>query len=555
MSYNICQSVKTFLRDNPKYTALYLLLSLNFPINQVLLPYYYGRVIENIPKSTPKNIWKTNQKIFIIIICLWILNQSMNIGLDKLDTYFIPHLSSYVRQNLVVVIIKSLKGKYRDPEVGELISQVIKLPYVIRDVFHQIRTFIVPAILVLTFAVGYLFFVEPSLGLIALCGIAIFVSILYLFSQKCFNVAKKTEIMGNCLNEEISDLFSNILNVLSFNQVEKELIRLEDIQEKHDKQYRKTLNCSANFKIMFNLAYFIFFIGISAYAFKLYSEKKIQVSQLSTVIIILLYVVNQMEILSNEIRDFVGNLGVIKNIQDEINKMEDIINQSDSSEVEEFTPTSGDIIIRNLVVKYPDFQLNIPSLQIDNKSKVSISGSIGNGKSTLVNVLLKYVSPDQGEIKIGMQDIQTVNKDSLRNYITYIPQQPRLFNRTIEENLLYGCHPEIDINRVKEIIQKLNLNQLSNIDLTRKAGKNGSNLSGGQRQLVYFLRFLLRKPTPIVILDEPTSALDSETRNSVMRIIDYLLKDRTALIITHDPEVVKRCNRHIMLEKGQIVEK
>lgn len=551
MSFDIYQTVKDFLHENPKYVTLYLFLSLTFPLNQVALPYYYGKVIEDIPKTANGNIWKKSSNNFIIIISLWLISQLLNSSLDKLDTVFIPQLSSYIRKNVVMVIIKSMKGHYKDPEVGELISKVIKLPFVIRDIFHQIRSFLMPALLVLIFAIGFMFYVDPTLGLIAFFSILIFISMLYAFSQKCFSESKKTEMMSNHMYEEISDLFSNVLHVFSFDQLEHEVIRLEKIQENHDKQYRKTLNCSANFKMLFNATYFTFFIGLSAYAFNLYSKKIIDVGKLTSVIIILLYVVNQMEVMSSEIRDFVGNLGVVKNIQDDINQMEKIINKT-AFETENFKPNTGEIFIKDLNIDFPQFLLHIDDLHIHNGEHISIGGSIGSGKSTLIQAIMKYI-PYEGEITIGDQNISKVEREELRRYITYIPQQPKLFNRSIYENIIYGSKVN-DIETVKRLIRDLDLHQLPIENLNRLVGKNGSKLSGGQRQIVYFLRFLMRDATPIVILDEPTSALDSQTRDTILKILDVLLKDKTAIIITHDPIVVEKTNKHIILDKGKIID-
>ena len=217
---------------------------------------------------------------------------------------------------------------------------------------------------------------------------------------------------------------------------------------------------------------------------------------------------------------------------------------------------SGKIEFKKLYFKYPSSNKYIFknfNLTIDANKTTAIMGLIGSGKSTLIKILLKLNIKDSGDILIDTKDIENVSSNILRQQISYVPQVPKLFNRTVYENIIYGNNASK--NKVLGLIKKLGLNNMINklqngIDTI--AGKNGNNLSGGQRQTVYLLRVLLNN-NKIIILDEPTSALDNDSREYIFNIIKELMKNKTIIIITHDNEILKFVNRVIYLKNGKLI--
>ena len=155
-------------------------------------------------------------------------------------------------------------------------------------------------------------------------------------------------------------------------------------------------------------------------------------------------------------------------------------------------------------------------------------------------------------------DFKRLNIDNIRENIIYIPQSPVLFDRTLWENISYG-HNGIKKNETTSKIYKL----LDDIGLTEvreifeermdlPVGKKGSNLSGGQRQIVWILRALLGK-SKVVILDEPTSALDPKSKRLIKKLIMLLTKNRTLIVITHDLNLTEGMDRLIVFDEGKII--
>lgn len=535
--------IKEIIADNSKIIGAYAVLMLAFPLGEVVLPYYYGKVIERIPKDKPKNIFKNNKQYFTIIIGLWVVNQVLRSAMDKLDAIFIPRLKSHVRKHMVLKTLKAYRGHYDDPEVGEMIAQLVKMPHVMRDLFYQLRYFIIPTTLVLIAAIGYLFFVDINLGLIGLFGMVIFFALIYSFSKGCFTLSEDCDEYHNKLCEECCDILSNMINIFASGLEDEELERFEKFQQEYNNKHSQTIGCAARFRTLFNTLYFALFAAVNGYGIYLYSQKKISMSSLSSVLIVMIYAINNLSGVSSEIDDFISNVGVLQKTQKTLNKMTE---QELSSGTDIFDISSGHVIFHNVVVKKENFTLRF-SGEFYPGEKVAIIGQVGSGKSTLIHSLMGYHTLESGKVTIDGKNVANIDLNYLRKQIAYVPQTPRLFNRTVLENICYGS--DIKKEDVENALSSLNITQINKDDLSRKAGKNGSHLSGGQKQIVYLLRLLLRSNIKIVILDEPTASLDENSRQQVLSLIEMLMLGKTTIIVTHDPSLMKLVNRKIILSK------
>ena len=199
---------------------------------------------------------------------------------------------------------------------------------------------------------------------------------------------------------------------------------------------------------------------------------------------------------------------------------------------------------------FEDLNLHIP-----NGQSVGLVGRSGGGKSTLTQLLLRYMDIQSGAIRIDGQNIAEVTQESLRRQISYVPQDPYLFHRSLRDNITYGNEKASDVDIVaaiskahaKEFIDKLP------DGLETIVGERGVKLSGGQRQRVAIARAIL-KNAPILLLDEATSALDSESEKLIQSALENLMKNRTSIVIAHRLSTIAKLDRIIVLDEGRIVE-
>jgi len=201
-------------------------------------------------------------------------------------------------------------------------------------------------------------------------------------------------------------------------------------------------------------------------------------------------------------------------------------------------------------IVFADLQLNIAPGE-----KVGLVGPSGGGKSTLTRLLLRFDDVTSGQISIDGQNIAEVSQTSLRQAISYVPQEPLLFHRTVRENIAYG-QPDATETDVIAAAKKANAHEfiaaLPN-GYETIVGERGVKLSGGQRQRVAIARAIL-KNAPILILDEATSALDSESEVLIQEALRKLMKGRTTIVIAHRLSTIQHMDRIVVLQDGTIAE-
>lgn len=220
--------------------------------------------------------------------------------------------------------------------------------------------------------------------------------------------------------------------------------------------------------------------------------------------------------------------------------------------------TVGDIAFKNVAFRYgsratifTDLNLNIPQGKI-----TAVVGESGSGKSTLMSLLQNMYPLQSGIVTIGGYDIKHISNDSLRQYVSVVPQSIDLFAGSVIENIALGDYTP-DMKRVLEICQQLGIiefvEKLPN-GFNSHIGENGALLSGGQKQRIAIARALYRNPE-VLILDEATSALDSISEEYVQNTIKYLrTKEKTIVIIAHRLSTIKNADKIVVLDKGNVVE-
>jgi ABC-type multidrug transport system fused ATPase/permease subunit len=185
----------------------------------------------------------------------------------------------------------------------------------------------------------------------------------------------------------------------------------------------------------------------------------------------------------------------------------------------------------------------------------ALVGPSGAGKSTVINLIPRFYDPVEGEILIDGQDIAHVTKQSLRNAIAYVSQQPYLFEGTIRDNIRYG-RPDATDADIEEAARHAYAHDFilaQPLGYDTPVGENGVTLSGGQRQRLSIARALVRN-APILLLDEATSALDTESEQAVQKALDEAMSGRTVVVIAHRLSTVVRADKIIVMQDGQVAE-
>jgi ABC-type bacteriocin/lantibiotic exporter with double-glycine peptidase domain len=500
--------------------AGYSLFMLVYPFTSVLLPKYYGSIVQDIKNNkTPR---------FRLVIILIILVNIMYFILNKMDSVFIPKLQSYVRTNIVQRILQNYQTNWSEQQTGSLISKIVKLPLVIRELVIQIRSHVIPIILILTGLTVRFYIIDKKLGLIMATCIIICLSFFVPTFKKCLRVSSSLDNHDSGVHEKMSELFDNLLDIYAMDTLNKEIKDIETDQIESVKIYKKTFSCITNFLSILNAFWIFALFSIMFYSYSLYKKKQMSLSNIINVILSSMFAIQKAGSFSSELPDLIFNLGIYSQIR------KDLLQLSNNTTGKNINITNGDIKFKNIGIKYGDKSIieNF-NLHIKPNQSIVMIGRIGSGKTSIIKSLMKLQTPTSGSIHIDDINIKDVDCSSLRSQILYVRQNPIPFNRSLFENITYG-NEHIKEQDIENLFVKHNLHSFfNNMKLADSVGKKGNNISGGQRQMIFLLRILLSKKK-IIILDEPTTFLDEDSIQYVIKLIKEIMKQRTVIIITHD---------------------
>ncbi len=229
----------------------------------------------------------------------------------------------------------------------------------------------------------------------------------------------------------------------------------------------------------------------------------------------------------------------------------------DKDDARDLAVTQAKIEFRDVKFSYANSEQVLRGVNFvaEGGKTTALVGPSGAGKSTVISLIPRFYDPMGGQILIDGQDIATITKQSLRQGLAYVSQQPYLFEGTIRDNIRYG-RPEATDAEVEEAARlayahDFILAQPQGYDTP--VGEHGSTLSGGQRQRLSIARALVRR-APILLLDEATSALDTESEAAVQKALDAAMKGRTVIVIAHRLSTVVKADKIVVMRDGLVVE-
>ena len=541
----------TFIKKHWKYYIFYFLSFISIPINQVVVPHYYGKIIELLKG---KNIEKAG-KFLAKLLGIWVLIQGLNYTQALAELNVWPRFTSYSEGVVFDTIVDRYRGNFQELEVGKILTKMIKLPWILDSIQDNVQDFVLNYSVVILSNFGYLTYQSPYLGLVYVLGVC---SLLYCgthFYANCkhFKIIEENEY--DTTHGNIEDSLSNLVTVYANNKEQDEMNKMKKESSKVTDITIKRGKCNIKYRIYFSILNVLIFIGLNYTALHLFKKGKIKIAALTAIFILNYNILGSLIIYFKNVRNYIelkANLAYVNEFIDSLpDKIEPPKNKNN-------TLGGFDIDMRNVYFTSNDGKKEILkdiSIFVKEGESVAIMGSIGSGKSTIGKLLMGLQQPTKGGIFIGGKDIREIGLEKLRDMIEYVPQTPSLFNRTLWENLSYGFKEgEVTEETFLNILRELEMNEIADIFASRmhqSVGKKGSFLSGGQRQIVWLLRCLVKK-SKIVILDEPTSALDEENRDRVIKLLQSLKHKKTLLVITHDKDLLRHMSRLLYVDAGKI---
>jgi ABC-type bacteriocin/lantibiotic exporter with double-glycine peptidase domain len=541
--------IEPFLYKYKLYLLLYsICICLTYPLEAIIIPKIFSGFFENLKGNVILD--DIFNSFFMKISIFFIISSIGQIFVSNLDVYLIPEFNEIVSNNFFEKILKYYENNYTDLELGKMLTRINGVPSILREVTTDLFNWVLPKLLTIVFINIYFYMNDRILGI----GSFVVLFLIFYYNmkafKKCICVSNKRYNTFELKSEELQDKLSNLYSIYSCGTINGELDNFKKLTSNFKDIHNESMLCSHNIKNKNSLLTTIIFVTMCYYIIYIYKSSKITKDKLITLFMTLIFYIPCLNTIITYLPDYTNHLGIIASLDDYI---DDICKETEDKP--DIILSNGNINIVNLNFGYTknkniftNFNLDINSLD-----RVAIIGPSGNGKSTLIKLIMGYYHVPINTIFIDGQDINKYNLNSLRKQITFINQNTKLFNKSIYDNIKYGN----DIS--KEDID--NLYNLFNLDRIYKnlvngfdtiVGVNGDSISGGQKQIILLLRNYF-KQNKIIILDEPTAALDNDTRKTVIEIINIISKNSTLIIITHDENNLSMVNYKINLVNGTII--
>jgi ATP-binding cassette subfamily B protein len=431
-----------------------------------------------------------------------------------------------------------------------LTEDIDRIGEVVLKLFHDF----IPSMLQLIVVVGYMIYLNWQLTLTALILVPLLAGLAGWFGAKMLTFSRRSQNLVSDLSSLVTEVFSGIRLIRAFAAEDYEVERfIGEAEKNRQAKYRAAWLQAVQFPVVGFLYALVVLLILLMGTWQI-SQGNLTGASFGSYIAAALMLIDP-------INHFIHNYGEFKQAEASLDRVVELLEIEPAvrevPNAASMPKVTGRVEFRHVTFGYDPIEPVLKDLDLLALpgEKVALVGSSGAGKSTLVNLLLRFYDPQQGQVLIDDIDISTVTLKSLRHQIGIVPQEMTLFSGTIAQNIAFGCK-EFDPKAVEAAARVANahgfISQFSQGYYTW-VGERGVNLSGGQRQRVAIARAVFLNPR-ILILDEATSALDSESEALVQEALERLMADRTVFIIAHRLATVRRADRILVLEKGQITE-
>jgi ATP-binding cassette subfamily B protein len=538
-------------------TSIFLLVLITTTVvaSNFVMIYGFKLLIDLIPKAKSDEVWNDLFWPFWIIAGCCVFHTIFYRIRDVINAYSTPYVMNALREMLIGNVTRHSHDYFHNRFSGELVNKVNNVIVSYRNIlWDRFLHGFIPSISAIVSSFIILWFADSFLALAFITIVFVMFASIYLM-QSSIGVAyanladRESDISG-----QLVDTITNISSVKNFSQQEHEIALLKRTQLPFVRAYKHAAKWDIIFWGVFDIFICVLVIGSIWYLIENYSKGQLSIGDVAVALLIAWDIWYRMAFLSWNLVALSGDLGKMSSA---LNDFVRPVNVKDRDGAEIFLPQHGQIEFKNVSFHYDsghvvfkDFNLSIPSSQ-----KVGIIGLSGAGKTTLCQLLLRNYDIQSGHITVGGFDVAAVTQESLRKNIAVIPQDPSLFHRTLQENILYGRPDATD----EEVISASKAAQAHEFILSTPegyqtmVGERGVKLSGGQRQRIAIARAIL-KNAPILILDEATSALDSDTELQIQSALNMAMQGRTTLVIAHRLSTLSRLDRIIVMKDGQIIE-
>ncbi|HGH6135974.1 TPA: ABC transporter ATP-binding protein [Neisseria meningitidis] len=543
-----------------KWIAALAALTAGIGIMEALVFQFMGKIVEWLGKYAPAELfaekgWELAAMAAMMVFSVVWAFAASNVRLQTLQGVFPMRL----RWNFHRLMLNQSLGFYQDEFAGRVSAKVMQTALALRDAVMTVADMVV-YVSVYFITSGVILASLDSWLLLPFIGwIVGFASVMRLLIPKLGQTAAWQADARSLMTGRITDAYSNIATVKLFSHGAREAAYAKQSMEEFMVTVRAqmrlaTLLHSCSFIVNTSLT-----LSTAALGIWLWHNGQVGVGAVATATAMALRVNGLSQYIMWESARLFENIGTVGDGMATLSKPHTILDKPNALPLK---VSQGEIKFEHVDFSYEAGKplLNGFNLTIRPGEKVGLIGRSGAGKSTIVNLLLRFYEPQSGTVSIDGQDISGVTQESLRAQIGLVTQDTSLLHRSVRDNIIYG-HPDATDAEMVSAAERAEaagfIPELSDAKGRRgydaHVGERGVKLSGGQRQRIAIARVML-KDAPILLLDEATSALDSEVEAAIQESLDKMMDGKTVIAIAHRLSTIAAMDRLVVLDKGRIIE-
>jgi len=525
------------------------------------VPWFMGRVVTMVTKTPPDR--------FLAVGWPWLLGMAIVIVVVRpavtLTRYLITNqaiaapFTGMIRWQSHWHVVRQSWAFFQNDFAGRISNRVMQTGPSVRSTLTATITTLWYILVYGASAVALTATADRWLAVPILLWFSGYAALLLFFVPRMRERSKVSSIARSTLMGRIVDSYTNILTVKLFARAHEEDQYVKSAVDRHVDLFKASQRLLTAFGALLDVLNALLIAGSGALALVLWRYGAVEVGVIAMVLPLTLQLTNMSRQIAMRITEIFEDIGVV---QEGMLTIARPLQLPDPADAKALTVGAGRIEFKNVNFGYDRAAgvLKNFNLTIRAGEKIGLVGRSGAGKSTVVNLLLRFFHLEGGAILIDGQDISDLTQESLRSQISVVTQDTSLLHRSIRANIRYG-RPAASVEEIERAAKLAHAHEFI-LDLEdwngrrgydAHVGERGVTLSGGQRQRVAIARVIL-KNAPILVFDEATSALDSEVEAAIQSSLGTLMEGKTVIAIAHRLSTIAQMDRLVVIDHGRIVE-
>ena len=519
-----------------------------------------GQVVDTLAATPPERLWAERRGELLVLAAV-VLGSTAVVGLQTLIKHqtLAGNFPMRLRWKFHRLMLGQSLAFYQDEFAGRVATKVMQSALAVRDttlILMDILVFVTIYFTTMTLLAGRL---DAWLLAPFLTWLALYVGSVRYFVPRLAKVGQRQADARSLMTGRITDAYTNIATVKLFSHARREAGFARGAMGDFLTTVHAQMRLVSGFQTADHLLSMTLIVGTATTALALWMRGDVGVGGIAAATAMALRLNGMSHWVMWEMASLFEHIGTV---QDGIGTLSRPRTVNDRPQAPALQVPRGEIRFEGVRFGYGRDRAVIDGLDLHIRpgERIGLVGRSGAGKSTIVNLLLRFYDVERGRILIDGQDIAEVSQDSLREHIGMVTQDTSLLHRSVRDNILYG-RPDAGDEAMAQAARRAQAHDFiehladpqGRTGYDAHVGERGVKLSGGQRQRIAIARVML-KDAPILLLDEATSALDSEVEAAIQASLDTLMQGKTVVAIAHRLSTIAAMDRLIVLDEGRIVE-